>query len=158
MVSGKMKEKFFLLISKVWKDIVTIKWALVAIGAYFLVTQVIFDEFCLMRILTGFPCPGCGATRACMRVLGFKWKEALDMNPTIFLWIPYILFLIYQRYIGKKQPKLSNILLVVVCVITILWYLTGMALYFPNREPFTFFDGNLLQKCYPLLYEMLKFE
>jgi len=149
-----MKDRILLAIEKIWSDIKNIKGVIIAIAAYWVVSNLLFGEFCPMRIFAGLPCPGCGATRASLMVLTFRWAEALEMNPTVFLWIPYILFLLYQRYIGKKQPKLSNILLVLIGVAVLIWYVVGMALYFPNREPFTFFDGNILQKCYPLLYEI----
>ena len=145
-----MKDRILLIIKNVWSDIKNIKWAIFVIAVYWVIANFLFGQFCPMRIMTGLPCPGCGATRAGLMVLSLRWKEAMEMNPTVFLWIPYILFLFYQRYVGKKQPKLSNILLVIIGVVVLLWYVVGMALYFPNKEPFTFFDGNILQKCYPI--------
>ena len=43
--------------------------AAAAILAYGVVTHLLFDRFCPMLILTGFPCPGCGMTRALFLVL-----------------------------------------------------------------------------------------
>lgn len=140
------RERAELVIKKLVQDIKSIKWALILLAAYYIVTRLLFHEFCPMRIVTGLPCPGCGATRAGIFVLTFQWKKAMEMNPTIFLWIPYILFLIWQRYIGKNRRKLSNILLVAVCLIAIIWYVTGMINCFPNQEPFTYFEGNLFLK------------
>lgn len=142
----KIKEKAFEILKAIWADVKNIKWALVAILAYYVLTRILFREFCPMRIFIGLPCPGCGATRAGVYALTLQFKEALEMNPTIFLWIPYILFLLWQRYIGKKRRKLSNILLVGICVCSVTWYVIGMFYYFPSREPYTYFEGNLILK------------
>lgn len=140
------REKAKLAVKKIIQDIKNVKWALAMLLVYYIVTRLLFHEFCPMRIVTGLPCPGCGATRAGIFVLTFQWKRALEMNPTIFLWIPYILFEVWQRYIGKKRRKLSNILLVAVCLLAIIWYIKGMINYFPNQEPYTYFEGNLFLK------------
>lgn len=140
------REKAKLAVKKLIQDIKNVKWALAMLLVYYIVTRLLFHEFCPMRIVTGLPCPGCGATRAGIFVLTFQWKRALEMNPTIFLWIPYILFEVWQRYIGKKRRKLSNILLVAVCLLAIIWYIKGMINYFPNQEPYTYFEGNLFLK------------
>lgn len=142
----KIKEKMLEIGKAVWKDIKNIKWALLAILLYYILTRILFREFCPMRIITGLPCPGCGATRAGLYVLTFRFKEAWQMNPTIFLWILYILYFLWQRYIGKNRKKLSNILLVFVCLCAIMCYIIGMLYYFPHREPYTYYEGNLILK------------
>ncbi len=142
----KIKDKVLEIGKAVWKDIKNIKWALLAILLYYILTRIIFREFCPMRIFTGLPCPGCGATRAGIYVLTLRFKEAWQMNPTIFLWILYIIFLLWQRYIGKKRRKLSKILLVFVCFCAIMCYIIGMLYYFPNKEPYTYYEGNLILK------------
>ncbi len=142
----KIKEKALTVLKGIWADVKNMKWALLTLFAYYVLTRILFQEFCPMRIFLGIPCPGCGATRAGFYVLTLRFKEALEMNPTIFLWIPYILFLLWQRYIGKKRRKLSNILLVVICICVLIWYVMGMLFYFPNKEPYTYFEGNLILK------------
>lgn len=151
-----MKEKGKKALRAVWQDLKNIKWALLVLAVYYVITYIFFREFCLMRIISGLPCPGCGATRAGVLLLSFRWQEAFEMNPTIFLWVPYIVYLLWNRYFGKERKKLSNILLVAVCIVVILWYVRGMFLYFPVREPYTYFEGNLLQRSYPFLFEMMQ--
>ncbi len=145
-----MKNKLYCARKAVWEDLKNIKWALLLLLVYYGITRLVFGEFCPVRIGCGLPCPGCGATRAGFFVLTFRWKEAWEMNPTIFLWIFYILFWLWQRYFGKKRRKLSNILLVLICVAAVTWYVVGMTEYFPNREPYTYYQENLIQRCYPV--------
>lgn len=148
-----MKDKMktlILCLRDIWKDIKQMKWALVLLVIYWAFTRLIFGEFCLMRILTGLPCPGCGATRAAFLVFCLKWKEASQMNPTIFLWIPFLLYLLWQRYLAGERrkrvcKKISDALLIMVCAAALIWYGIGMFRHFPGREPFTYFEGNLLR-------------
>lgn len=142
----KINERVCTVLKAVWADIKNMKWALLTLLLYYVLTRILFHEFCPMRIFTGLPCPGCGATRAGLYAIMFRFREAFEMNPTIFLWIPYILFLLWQRYIGKNRRKLSNILLVVVCIFVVTWYVIGMLYYFPHKEPYTYFEGNLILK------------
>jgi len=37
--------------------------------------------FCPLKRLTGIPCPSCGTTRACLRLLHGDWRGALAMQP-----------------------------------------------------------------------------
>ncbi|MBE2181554.1 MAG: DUF2752 domain-containing protein [Chthoniobacterales bacterium] len=36
---------------------------------------------CTWKTLTGFPCAGCGGTRALLLLFGGRWSDALLMNP-----------------------------------------------------------------------------
>lgn len=40
---------------------------------------------CVVHMLTGIDCPGCGMTRALVLVTQLKWSAALHMNPLVFL-------------------------------------------------------------------------
>lgn len=40
---------------------------------------------CLMKKLTGLPCPGCGGTRSMMALLRFRFVQALAFNPLAVL-------------------------------------------------------------------------
>ncbi|MBN2432827.1 MAG: DUF2752 domain-containing protein [Acidobacteria bacterium] len=43
---------------------------------------------CPLMNLTGFPCPGCGLTRACELLLRFEWQQALHMHAFVLFIIP----------------------------------------------------------------------
>lgn len=40
---------------------------------------------CILRLLTGIPCPFCGGTRALQAAARFDWWQALALNPLAFL-------------------------------------------------------------------------
>jgi hypothetical protein len=71
-------------------------WSLIIAGAAYLY---IFEPGrsgfflpCLFRSLTGFTCPGCGATRALHQILHGHFGTAFTLNPLFLLAIPVLLF------------------------------------------------------------------
>lgn len=38
-------------------------------------------HYCLMQVLTGIPCPGCGVTHALLLALTLRFRESLMANP-----------------------------------------------------------------------------
>ena len=65
-------------------DIRSIKWALIFISVCFAFLEITARSICPMYALTGFPCPGCGLTRAGLQALRFHFDDAWRMNPFIF--------------------------------------------------------------------------
>jgi phosphatidylserine synthase len=104
----------------------------------------LFGEFCPLRIFTGFPCPGCGMTRASLCLLKFRFREAFQWNPMVYVWIPALVFLFWKRYYVYKKSILQELVPIVVCLVTLVYYIYQMAECFPDREPYTYFPGNLL--------------
>lgn len=138
---------------EVWRDLKGIGWALLALGVYYGATWLLLGESCPMRLITGFPCPGCGGTRAALLLARGRLPEAFRMNPAIFVWIPYVLFLLWQRYLWRPESprgrqtgkKIRFACTAAVCLITVGCYAAGMASGFPRREPYTYYMGNLMR-------------
>lgn len=79
--------------------------ALLLIGCYMALTQYFFGTVCPGRILTGYPCPACGLTRAGILLLTGRFADAWRMNPAIYAWSPLLLYLCLGRYVlGRKLP------------------------------------------------------
>lgn len=77
--------------------------AILCIIIYMSVTQYLFHSVCPIAILFGFPCPACGLTRAGISFLTAHFSTAFQMNPCIFLLIPYFLYLWFYKYIFEKS-------------------------------------------------------
>ena len=77
--------------------------AILCIIIYMSVTQYLFHSVCPIAILFGFPCPACGLTRAGSSFLTAHFSTAFQMNPCIFLLIPYFLYLWFYKYIFEKS-------------------------------------------------------
>ena len=58
----KIKNSISLCIVKLKEDIYDIRYALVIITIYIIVTQIIFWSVCPMVIIFKYPCPACGLT------------------------------------------------------------------------------------------------
>ncbi|MBD5461044.1 MAG: DUF2752 domain-containing protein [Lachnospiraceae bacterium] len=142
-----MKQKCGKVLRSIWEDIRKIRWALAALAVYYAATGLLFRASCPMRLLTGFPCPGCGGTRAAVLLLQGRFQEAFGMNPAVFVWIPYVLYLLWQRYLGapRNRKKINFALTALVCLVTVGCYAAGMASGFPLREPYTYYRGNLMR-------------
>jgi len=59
----------------------------------YIMDKIGFSTFCLFQSLTGFPCPGCGMTRAFIQLSQGHIREAIALNPMSML---AALLLLYQ--------------------------------------------------------------
>lgn len=128
---------------RIGRDILRIKFPLILTAVYVSAASLLTEEICPLRILTGFPCPGCGLTRAGVLVLTGHWNNAAQMNLMIFLWIPAFIFLFLGYYLFPGKQKYAVAFLIVTCILTLTYYTVRMALYFPE-PPLTYRADNLL--------------
>lgn len=94
-----------------------------AVAAIFLLCTV-FGYSCPMRILTGYPCPGCGMTRAYFALLKGDVKLAFYYHPLFLLPIPLVLLIIFEKRMPKK---LNTALLSLIVFLFILVYIIRMS-------------------------------
>lgn len=90
--------------------------ALCSLGAIVLVGHAAGITFCLFRRVTGFPCPCCGTTRACLSLLRGDVVGAIAYNPLAVLLVflgPVALWLMTLR---RGWPRS-----VVVTVTALAW-------------------------------------
>ena len=66
-------------------------------SAYILITYLIEIPNCPVKLLTGYPCPGCGMTRAGFSIFKLDFKSAFEYNPLIFV-LPFILIILIFAY------------------------------------------------------------
>lgn len=86
---------------------------------------------CIIKLLTGMYCPGCGAGRACFSILHGKFFDAFCYNPLLVILLPFAGGYIAARGIdwavtggnhidGKISIKLLLALLIIILVYGIL--------------------------------------
>lgn len=142
-------EKAREIIERIEKDIRQFWVAGAAFVVYYLVMRAVFGAFCPFLIITGFPCAGCGLTRAGLYLLQGNIARAAAMNPSIFIVLLFLAYCGYYRYVRGTKIKGFSIALAVLVVTTLAVYAYRMYLYFPNRVPYVYHRENLLAKIVP---------
>ena len=120
------------IVGRILEDIKRIKLPLIVLVLYGAATQIIFRTVCPWAILTHFPCPACGLTRAGLCVVRLRFAEAARMNAAIFLWAPYLASVIFVRYgLGKwskKTVKAAFAILTGIVLITCIYFVYRLIL------------------------------
>lgn len=99
-----------------------------------------------MVLISGLPCPGCGMTRAFFLVLQLRFAEAYQMHPLVYGWIALGIVFCVRRYgMGKEVNSLKKYAIALLAAMVVL-YIYRMIRFFPDQEPMTYFQGNLLQR------------
>lgn len=83
-------------IKSIWKrivlDIKNYYIAILLFAALNIVVRTVFHAFCPFLIITGFPCAGCGMTRAVICFLTGQFTRGMNLNPAAPFWIAWIAF------------------------------------------------------------------
>lgn len=134
------------IIRRIWADIRKYGVAILIVVLFYFAMHLVFDVFCPMILMTGFPCPGCGLTRSILFFMQGQFVRSFAIHP---LGCFVVLFLGYCglfRYIlGKRIPAVKW-LAVVFLIAALMLYAWGMWKYFPHKPPYTYKADNLLQK------------
>lgn len=132
-----------------YNDIKTAKWAIMMIIAYFVIFRRFLYSMCPMVVVTGFPCPACGLTRAGFRVLHLDLAGAWRIHPFIYPIIVLILVFCVRRYIlQKKNMEMLKWCVIIVMIGMILFYIWRMIRYFPGEPPMSYYYHNLLRRLW----------
>lgn len=137
--------KIFLrnIFKRIWSDRKQIITFAFVISLYYLITRLVFKVSCPLVYLTGLPCPACGLTRAASKLFIGDFSGAFSVNPSIYIVLFMILWVIVLRYIIGKESKLTAWLIIVGVFGCIAIYVHGMVHYFPDRYPYTYMYDNL---------------
>lgn len=148
-------------IRSIWKRIVSdIKDYYIAILLFIVlnvVVRAVFHAFCPFLIITGFPCAGCGLTRAVFYILTGQFARGMNLNPAAPFWIAWIVYFLVMRYVCGKNSKWLMRFLGVVAVITLGVYLYRMLTQFPGNPPMTYYRNNIMSKYSTILHELLQY-
>lgn len=103
---------------------------------------------CLIKYITGFPCPACGITRAYKALLNLNFSEAWNYNPLYWFIPPVVLFIITTEKPLFNSEKKHTLFFVFVFIIIISVYIYRMVLLFPDTPPMDYNKNSLLYKLY----------
>jgi len=142
---------------RIWEDIKVYKWLGLVLVLYYILMEIVFSAFCPLVIITGFPCPGCGITRAFLCVLTGQFVRAWNINPLIYGVILAALYAGIQRYLLGRKIKGFRKILCVLAILMIVVYIYRMYRYFPHRPPMSITRGSVFEKYLPGYREFLNF-
>lgn len=132
---------------RIKEDIQNFYPAVIVFAIYNLVVRSIFHAYCPFLIATGFPCPGCGMTRAVFYLLTGRFGRGMALNPAAPLWIGFIACFFIERYLRGRTPKYIKVLLAVVVLTTVGIYIYRMVNFFPGSPPLVFYRNNLISRA-----------
>jgi len=116
---------------------------------YYLMIRIRFHAFCPVVIITGFPCPGCGMTRAVLLFLLGEFKRSWNLNPMAAGWILFAIWFCYRRYwCGKKVIGWKYMVGVLLAAMMII-YVYRMINVFPAYPPMVYTRKNLVSDYVP---------
>ena len=126
-------------------------------GSCFMLFFILSDgNLCYLKSTIGVPCPGCGLTRAYLCLFNRNLKEAFYLHPLFF--IPLILVVVtllnFQPFIELgiiKKIYSNNVFWICIIVPFVILYIIRMILFFPNIEPMTFNENNILFNSFRFL-------
>lgn len=120
-------------------------WVAAFAATYVIILRHFFYSTCLSVLITGFPCPACGLTRAGVLVLTGHFAEAARLQPFIYVLAIYIIGVCVYRYLLLKDSmNWAKWTLAVIILCMILFYIYRMICYFPDTPPMTYYRYNLL--------------
>ena len=99
----------------------------------------------------GFPCPGCGLTRAMFMVLRGDFAGAWKMHPFIYGVIILVGWFGVRRYIQRKGTKSLGKWVILLCVGLILYYVYRMVRYFPGDAPMSYYYGSVGYRVWEII-------
>lgn len=100
---------------------------------------------CIIKRTIGFPCPGCGMSRALYYLVTLQLDKAFLFHPLVFI-IPFIAILLLEKGTRIADKLLfSKLFWTVIITLYIGTYIIRMFLYFPNTVPMDYYDHAILK-------------
>mgnify|MGYP002512083820 CR=1 FL=1 len=150
-----MGNKWNTIFARIMADVKEYGIAAAAFLVYAVIVNLIFHAFCPLVIFCGFPCPGCGISRAAVCFAAGRWKMAWQWNPVIF---PIVLFAAYfflNRYLLGRSVKGAKVMAGIILAMLVVVYIVRMYLYFPDRAPCVYTEHNVLAQIFPFYQQIL---
>ena len=140
----EMPEENYTLGQLLRRDIKNLTIPILLFLIYFAVGRRFLYSLCPSVLLTGFPCPGCGMTRAVFSILKGNFEAAWYLNPFSYAVVAISAVFVVQRYIRRRNIKYLGKYFAAVAVGMVLFYIYRMIRYFPGEPPMSYYRGNLL--------------
>ncbi len=138
-----MRETLNIITSRIIKDLRKNAAFIIIVAVLWGILNLLFHRFCPVVLICGYPCPGCGITRAFWAFVTLHPVKAFHYNPVYPLWLAVLLAAFWIRYVKGKSLKGLYYPLLFTGVITLLVYIYRMIFMFPGDEPMVYVHENL---------------
>jgi len=133
-----------------WRDIKEYKAVIISLTLYFIIVWSFFYTSCGLVLLTGYPCPACGITRASFSILRGNLVHAWILHPFAYVFLLLTLVAITRRYFLKQSIQNLKKWLIIIIVGLCVFYIYRIWRYFPGEPPMSYYNGNLLREIFML--------
>ncbi len=140
---------------RIIKDLWDNRAPIIALAIMWVLAELVFHRFCPVVIMSGFPCPGCGLTRALFNLITLHPIKAFEYNPSYPFWVALLVAFVIRRHVQGKSTWILRYPLMAVCLITIGIYIWRMIALFPGKEPMVFFEGNVFGRIMPFYNQLV---
>lgn len=120
---------------------------LILCGISLFCLDAVFGAVCPLKILTGFPCPGCGLTRAGLLFLQGRFGASFHMHGFFILGLVFLGFAVFLKKVLKKNSIFMNRYAIIILVLFLAYYGYRMYLYFPDTEPLIYWEDSWLKRA-----------
>ena len=142
-----MKQRLRAMGKQIWTDVVNCRVAAAVLAVWFLAGRYFLYSLCPLVVITGFPCPACGMTRAVFALLRGDFGTAWAIHPFSYGIVALALLFALRRYVLGKDVKCLTWPAVILFAGMILFYIYRMAVYFPDEPPMTYYYGSVLYRA-----------
>nr|WP_294463638.1 DUF2752 domain-containing protein [uncultured Sellimonas sp.] len=128
------------------EDIWSIRFVILVLGIYFLLAWKCFYSSCPLVMISGFPCPGCGLSRAGFCLLRGAFAQAWYFHPFIYGIALLAAAFVIRRYVLHREVRSLQKYLILLLAGMLIFYMYRMIRYFPGEPPMSYYPGNLLNR------------
>lgn len=111
----------------------------------------VLDIGCMFRSLTGFPCPGCGTTRACLAFLQGHVVDAFYFHPLFWLSVLLIVVVLLRGERVFRNERVNRWFWIIILLMYLTVYVVRMILLFPDTPPMDYNEKAPLFQLYQLI-------
>ncbi|MCL2198892.1 MAG: DUF2752 domain-containing protein [Defluviitaleaceae bacterium] len=109
---------------------------------------------CWVQATTGFPCPGCGSTRAVFLLAEGDLAGALNWHPLILLSLVVIPYLAIRHTIFKKKPvpNIEKYIFIGIGFLYMSVFAIRMILFFPHTPPMEMYEHTVVRRLIAIIF------
>lgn len=131
-------------------DIKNNKIAIMVVGIYFIALRFFAFSSCPSVMLTGYPCPACGLSRAGIALLKGQFQEAFYMNACIYMVALLVVLFVVIRYLLQQSVRCLKYYIVVLLICMVGYYVYRMLTQFPGTPPMSYYQDNFFHVLWNL--------